>query len=84
MKKNKPDIDLKNYFCSQPFTYSEFHRNGAKETQYICCPDWNDVNIRISDNLKENWLSEEAESIRQGHLNGEFKGCSSESCTAQS
>jgi len=87
MSKVKPKIDLNDYFCSHPFTYSEFHRkwdNPIKptETQFMCCPDWNDVNIRVSDNLQENWNSKEAKEVREGHLNGNFKGCNPESCPA--
>tara|TARA_R100000081_G_scaffold77340_1_gene43820 strand:- start:228 stop:1307 length:1080 start_codon:yes stop_codon:yes gene_type:complete len=82
MKQVKPNIDLNDYFCLQPFTYSEFHRNAYSDTQYLCCPDWNDVNIKVSDNLQENWNSEAANSVRKGHLTGNFKGCNPESCPA--
>ena len=33
MKQVKPNIDLNDYFCLQPFTYSEFHRNAYSDTQ---------------------------------------------------
>ena len=83
----KPEVDLTKYFCEHPFIYSEFHRkwdNPLKptETQFICCPDWNNINIRVSDNLQENWQSKEAKSIREGHLSGNFLGCNPTSCPA--
>lgn len=78
------EIDLKNYFCEHPFIYSEFHRkftnNVSEETQFLCCPDWNNVNIRVSENLTENWESEEAKKVRDGHLSGNFIGCNSINC----
>lgn len=82
MKNERPDIDLKNYFCTQPFTYTEFHRQGNKRAQYICCPDWNDVNIYESDDLLSNWNSEKVEEIRKGHLSGNFVGCKPDVCPA--
>lgn len=79
-------VDLKNYFCEHPFVYTEFHRKftheGVKETQFLCCPDWNDVNIRVSNNLMENWESEPAKSVRNGHLSGNFVGCNPINCPA--
>lgn len=77
-------IDLKNYFCEHPFIYSEFHRkftqDGTFETQFLCCPDWNNVNIHVSENLSENWKSDEAKKVREGHLSGDFIGCNSINC----
>ena len=80
--KNKPKVDLKNFFCTQPFLYSEFHRKGFKRTQYVCCPDWNDINLYDSDNLLDNWNSDKAKEIRKGHLSGNFVGCKPEVCPA--
>jgi len=78
------DIDLKNYFCEHPFIYSEFHREftneGSIEKQFLCCPDWNNVNIHVSENLTENWESEPAKKVREGHLSGNFIGCNSINC----
>ena len=87
MSKEKPKVDLKNYFCEHPFKYSEFHRKwdnplNPEETQFLCCPDWNDINIRVSDDLMENWYSDAAVSVRKGHLSGDFKGCNENSCPA--
>ena len=87
MSKTKPKVDLREFFCEHPFTYSEFHRKwdnpfNPTETQYVCCPDWNDINIRVSDDLMENWYSDAAVSIRKGHLSGDFKGCNPVSCPA--
>ena len=73
-------VDLKNYFCEFPFTYTEFHKNGAKRKQTVCCPDWNSTNIYKSDNLVGNWNSKEAREIREGHLSGNFKGCNPDAC----
>mgnify|MGYP001061144911 CR=1 FL=1 len=79
-------VDLTKYFCEHPFIYSEFHRKWdcgkSEETQYICCPDWNDINIRESDNLHDNWHSKTVNEIREGHLTGNFKGCNPVNCPA--
>jgi len=79
-------VNLKDYFCLHPFLYTEFHRDWSggkpKETQYLCCPDWNNVNIAVSDNLMENWESDAAKSVREGHLSGNFVGCSPINCPA--
>lgn len=79
-------VDLTKYFCEHPFVYSEFHRKWDTgkpiETQFLCCPDWNDVNIRISDDLSKNWNSKEAQEVREGHLSGNFKGCNPINCPA--
>jgi sulfatase maturation enzyme AslB (radical SAM superfamily) len=87
MSSKKSKVDLNNFFCEHPFVYSEFHRKydnwpKVEETQFLCCPDWNDVNIRVSDNLMENWYSDAAVSVRKGHLSGDFKGCNANSCPA--
>jgi molybdenum cofactor biosynthesis enzyme MoaA len=77
-------IDLKNYFCEHPFVYSEFHREftpeGEIKTQFLCCPDWNNVNIHVSENLTDNWNYDSAKKVRDGHLNGNFIGCNSINC----
>ena len=80
--KNKPKVDLKKFFCTQPFLYTEFHRSGPKREQYVCCPDWNDINLYDSDNLLDNWNSEKAKQIRRGQLSGNFVGCKPEVCPA--
>jgi wyosine [tRNA(Phe)-imidazoG37] synthetase (radical SAM superfamily) len=80
------EVNLKNYFCEHPFIYSEFHKEyNPKDglmytTQFLCCPDWNDVNIHVSDNLLENWESEPARKVREGILNGDFSHCSPINC----
>lgn len=80
------EVDLKQYFCEHPFIYSEFHRKWDSgkpvEEQYICCPDWNNINIRESDNLHDNWHSDTVNEIRKGHLSGNFKGCNPINCPA--
>jgi MoaA/NifB/PqqE/SkfB family radical SAM enzyme len=77
-------VDLKNYFCLHPFIYTEFHRDWStgkpKETQFLCCPDWNNVDIHVSDNLMDNWNSDAAKKVREGHLSGNFVGCSPINC----
>ena len=79
-------VDLTQYYCEHPFVYTEFHRKfthqGVKETQFLCCPDWNDVDIHVSDNLMENWESEPAKKVREGHLSGNFVGCNPINCPA--
>ena len=80
--KNKPKVDLKKFFCTQPFLYTEFHRSGPKREQYVCCPDWNDINLYDSDNLLDNWNSNKAKQIRKGQLSGNFVGCKPEVCPA--
>jgi MoaA/NifB/PqqE/SkfB family radical SAM enzyme len=79
-------VDLTQYFCLHPFLYTEFHRDWStgkpRETQYLCCPDWNNVNIHVSDNLLENWESEPAKKVREGHLSGNFVGCNPINCPA--
>lgn len=69
-------VDLKNYFCDLPFTYTEIH----KDRQTMCCPYWNDTNIKKSPDYLKNWFSTEAEEIRESMLDGTFKNCSSEFC----
>ena len=49
-------VDLKNYFCEYPFTYSEFHKEGENRKQHVCCPDWNTININTTDDLLKNYL----------------------------
>lgn len=79
-------VNLKDYFCLHPFIYTEFHRDWAngspRETQYLCCPDWNNVNIAVSDNLLENWNSDAAKKVREGHVSGNFIGCNPVNCPA--
>ena len=69
-------IDLKNYFCDLPFTYTEIH----KDRQTVCCPYWNTTNIKKSPDYLKNWFSEEAKELRASMLDGSFKTCSREFC----
>ena len=69
-------VDLKNYFCDLPFTYTEIH----KDRQTLCCPYWNDTNLKKSPDYLKNWFSEEAEEVRESMLDGSFSSCSKEFC----
>jgi MoaA/NifB/PqqE/SkfB family radical SAM enzyme len=70
------NIDLKDYFCDLPFTYTEIH----KDRQTLCCPYWNDTNLKKSPDYLANWFSKEAEDVRDSMLDGTFKKCSTEFC----
>lgn len=73
--KNK--IDLKNYFCSVPFSSLEIHNNVC----FVCCPSWLPNKIEISEiPLGEMWNSEPILDIRNSILDGSFKYCSKEFC----
>lgn len=69
-------VDLKNYYCELPFTYTELHT----DKQTLCCPYWNTTNIQISENFLDNWFGEPAVEIRESMLDGTFKNCSTEFC----
>lgn len=69
-------VDLKDYFCDLPFTYSEIHQ----DRQTLCCPYWNTTNLLKSPDYLKNWFSDEAEEVRQSMLDGTFKKCSTEFC----
>lgn len=69
-------VDLKKYYCELPFTYTEIHN----DKQTLCCPYWNDTNIKETDDYLVNWFSPKAEEVRKSMLNGEFKNCSCDFC----
>jgi len=69
-------VDLKDYFCDLPFTYSEIH----KDKQTLCCPYWNTTNLKKSPDYLKNWFSDEAKEVRNSMLDGSFKSCSKEFC----
>ena len=69
-------VDLKQYYCELPFTYTELHT----DKQTLCCPYWNTTNIQISENFLDNWFGEPAVEIRESMLDGSFKNCSTEYC----
>ena len=68
--------DLTKFICTNPFNYTEV----TVDNQYMCCNEWMSLDIKTKGNLKDNWVSEKAESARQSMLDGNFKYCSTDKC----
>ncbi len=70
-------VDLKNYFCSVPFTSLEIHNNVC----FVCCPSWLPNKVELSEiPLKDVYNSEPIIDIRNSILDGSFRYCSKELC----
>lgn len=68
---------MKNDFiCSAPFKYSEITNDG----QFLCCPGWLPVNVKDSDNFKENFYNKKSKEIRESILDGSYKFCKENLC----
>ena len=73
----KPEVDLKNYFCSVPFKNLEIHNKVC----FACCPSWLPNKIETSEiPLKDIWNSDPLIDIRNSILDGSFKYCNRELC----
>lgn len=66
----------KKYVCTLPFTYTEVSNN----SQWLCCPSWLPVDIKESDNYKDNWFSGKSNKIRESMLDGSYKYCDAKQC----
>lgn len=62
--------------CSAPFTYSEITNDG----QYLCCPGWLPVDVKDSDNFKDNFYNKKSQEIRESILDGSYKFCKENLC----
>lgn len=65
-----------NLKCSAPFTYSEITNDG----QYLCCPGWLPVDIKDTDNFKDNFYNKKSQEIRESILDGSYKFCKENLC----
>jgi len=71
---------LKNYVCTMPFTYMDVQ----VASQFVCCPSWCPTNIQVGDDIKMNWFSKQAESIRESVYDGSYSHCNKKVCPALS
>ena len=70
-------IDLNNFICINPFTYTEI----MEDRQTFCCPQWLEEYIEgNSIDYKQSWSSDKAQTIRQSMIDGSFKYCSTSKC----
>lgn len=71
-------LNKENYICTAPFTYTEVF----DDQQFLCCGSWlyKDKDIKVSDNIKDNFYSDKAEYIRSTILDGSYKLCSETRC----
>lgn len=71
-------LKKEDYICRTPFTYTEVFDN----QQFLCCGSWlyKDKDIKVSENIKENFYSDKAEYIRSTILDGSYKLCSETQC----
>ena len=67
-----------NYICQTPFTYTEVF----DDQQFLCCGNWlyKDKDIKVTDNIKDNFYSDKAEYIRSTILDGSYSLCSETTC----
>jgi MoaA/NifB/PqqE/SkfB family radical SAM enzyme len=73
----KPELDLKDYFCSVPFKNLEIHNKVC----FACCPSWLPNRIETSKiPLKDVWNSDSMVDIRNSIIDGSFKYCDRELC----
>jgi len=70
-------VDLNNFICINPFTYTEI----MEDRQTFCCPQWLEEYIEGETiDYKQSWNSDKALKIRQSMVNGSFKYCSTSKC----
>ena len=62
--------------CSAPFHYTEITNEG----QYLCCPGWLPVDVKSSDNFKQNFFNKQSTEIRESILDGSYKFCKENLC----
>lgn len=66
------------FICRTPFTYTEVF----DDQQFLCCGNWlyKDKDVKVSENIKDNFYSKKAEKIRKSILDGSYSHCSEEKC----
>ena len=65
---------LEKYVCLSPFTHLDVQNNG----DYVCCPSWCPTNIGNEKRL--DWVSENAQKIRESMLDGSYSHCDHSVC----
>lgn len=71
-------LKKEDYICMTPFTYTEIF----DDKQTLCCSSWldKDYDIKITDNIKDNFYSEKAQRIRESILDGSYSHCNERTC----
>ena len=77
-------MDLKNKFCSKPFTYLEigYPNSNGEILCHACCPNQlpKSVGDLSTDTVEKVWNSQEYIDIRKSILDGSFKYCNESQC----
>lgn len=70
-------MNKSDFICKVPFQYTEVH---ADQQQFLCCSAWLPTNIYETENIKDNFLSDKSNKIRESILDGSYKYCDETQC----
>lgn len=71
-------LHKEDYICLTPFYYTEVF----DDRQHLCCDRWlyKNNNIKVTDNIKDNFHSNKADYIRSTILDGSYSLCNEDNC----
>ena len=69
-------LDKKDFVCLQPFEFTEFFDYKT----YMCCPNWLPVDLGDPIDIKNTWVSDLANSVRESMMDGSYKHCIESRC----
>ena len=69
-------LDKKNYVCLQPFEFTEFFDYKT----HMCCPNWLPIDLGDPIDIKNTWMSDLSNSVRESIIDGSYRYCIEERC----